>query len=206
MAQSRKIVLASGSPRRKELLEKIGVEFTVDPSDYPEDWQSTIQINKDLGIALIPEKLAQSISIRKAAAVAPKYPNAIIIAADTLGVLRGKVIGKPRTPDEARQMLQALSGKSHRVVTAFTILDSKNNKMVTRAVVTRVYFKKLDHAEIDNYVKTGEPLDKAGAYAIQGKGSIFVEKIDGDYYNVMGLPLNSLSESLKEFGVQILQG
>ena len=205
MVQTRKIILASGSPRRKELLEKIGLKFNIDPSDYPEDWQSKIQSYKDRGIALIPEDLAKSISIGKAAAVAPKYPNSIILAADTIGVLRGKVIGKPRTPDEARQMLQALSGKSHRVITAFTILDSTNNKTVTRTVATRVYFKKLSQTEIDNYVKTGEPLDKAGAYAIQGKGSIFVEKIEGDYYNVMGLPLNSLSESLKEFGVQVLQ-
>ena len=204
MKQKRQIILASTSPRRKELLEKIGLVFTVDPSDYPEGLQSRVDSNKKLGIILKPEAIAKSISIGKAIIVARKYPDALIIAADTFGVLRGKIIGKPHTPDGAKEMLRLMSGKSHRVITGFTILDSANNKLVTRTVETRVYFKKVSLEEIDNYVNTGEPMDKAGAYAIQGLGSIFVEKIVGDYYNVMGLPLNSLAESLKEFGIQIL--
>ncbi len=194
MVQSKLIVLASASPRRKELLEKIGLKFTADASDYPEEIHSDLE----------PEELVKTLSLEKARTVARKYPNAIIIAADTIGVLRGKIIGKPFTSDEAEKMLQALSGKSHHVITGFTILDSESNKRLTRTVETRVYIKKLSPTEIQNYVRTGEPLDKAGAYAIQGLGSLIVEKITGDYYNVMGLPLNVLGESLKEFGIKLL--
>jgi septum formation protein len=194
LEQNRKIVLASASPRRKELLEKIGLNFTVDPSDYREDLHSDLK----------PEDLVKAISREKATAVASKYPDSIILAADTIGVLRGQIIGKPHTAETARRMLLELSGKSHRVITGFTIIDSATNKAVTRSVETRVYIKHLSPLEIFNYVKTGEPLDKAGAYAIQGLGSVIVKKIVGDYYNVMGLPLHSLVESLKEFGINIL--
>lgn len=192
--QNRTIILASASPRRKELLEKLGLKFSVDASGYPEN------LNSDLK----PEGLVKSLSLKKAASVARKYSDAIIIAADTIGVIRGKIIGKPHTTDEAEKMLRSLSGRSHCVITGFTIIDSTSNKVLTRTVETRVIIKKLSPIEIQNYVKTGEPLDKAGAYAIQGLGSVIVEKIIGDYYNVMGLPLNALAESLKEFGVHVL--
>jgi septum formation protein len=148
--------------------------------------------------------LVKTLSLEKARTIAQKYPDAIIIAADTIGVLRGKIVGKPHSVGEARKMLQMLSGKSHRVITGLTVLDSAFNKTVTRTIETLVYIKKLSLAEIQNYVETGEPLDKAGAYAIQGLGSVIVEKIIGDYYNVVGLPLNALSECLKEFGVGVL--
>jgi septum formation protein len=194
LEQKRTIILASSSPRRKELLGKIGLKFTVDPSEYPEDRHSDLN----------PEGRVKSISLGKALAVAKKYEDAIIIAADTLGILRGKIIGKPPTADAARTMLREMSGKSHRVITGLTIYDTANRKLVTRSVETRVYFKKLSSEEIENYIKSGEPLDKAGAYAIQGLGSVIIEKIDGDYYNVMGLPLNALAESLKEFGIKVL--
>jgi septum formation protein len=194
LEQKRTIVLASASPRRKELLEKIGLVFTVDPSNYPEDLHSNLK----------PEGLVKALSLEKACAVAQKYPDAIIISADTLGVLRGKIIGKPKTEAEAGAMLLSLSGKSHRVITGFTILDTKNKKVITRTVETRVLIKNLSPGEIASYVLTGEPLDKAGAYAIQGLGSAIVEKINGDYYNVMGLPLNALVDSLKEFGINVL--
>jgi septum formation protein len=191
---TRTIILASSSPRRKELLEKIGLKFTIDPSDYPEDRHPDLN----------PEGLVKSISLGKAMAVAPKYKDAVIIAADTIGVLEGKIIGKPHTAEAAVAMLRKMSGKSHLVITGFTIFDTANRKLVTRSVVTRVYFKKLSLEEIDNYVQSGEPMDKAGAYAIQGLGSVIVEKINGDYYNVMGLPLNALVNSLKDFGIQVL--
>ncbi len=190
----RQIVLASSSPRRKELMEQIGLKFIIDRNDQPEN------LERDLS----PRELAQVLSREKAQAVAPKYPDALIIAADTFGILRRKIIGKPHTPEEATRILQTLSGKSHLVITGLTILDTKNRQNVTFSVETRVYFKKLSHTEIKNYVKSGEPLDKAGAYAIQGMGSIFIEKICGDYYNVMGLPLNALAENLKKFGMCIL--
>jgi septum formation protein len=194
LEQHRNIVLASSSPRRKELLEKIGLKLIVDPGDFSED------LNGDAD----PEGLAELLSMGKAMAVAKKYPDALIIAADTFGVLHGKIIGKPHDRQEAKKMLQALSGKSHRVITGFTVFDVPTNKRVTRSVETRVYLKKLSAAEIENYLNSGEPLDKAGAYAIQGLGAVIVEKIVGDYYNVMGLPLSALSEVLKEFGVRIL--
>jgi septum formation protein len=189
----RMIILASASPRRKELLEKIGLVFKTDPSQYPEDLNSKLN----------PQDLVLSISEGKARAVAAKYPDAIIIAADTIGVVGNRVIGKPHTSAEAFKMLRMLSGKSHQVITALTVLDSNNNMKVSQTIQTRVYFKELSDDEINAYVKTGEPLDKAGAYAIQGIGSILVEKINGDYYNVMGLPLNALAEILKEFGIHI---
>ena len=190
----RTIILASASPRRKELLEKIGLVFIVDPSQYSEDLNSK----------LTPQDLALSISEGKARAMAAKYPDAIIIAADTIGVIGSRIIGKPHTSAEAVKMLRLLSGKSHQVITGLTVLDSNNDMKVSKTLQTRVYFKELSDDEIAAYVKTGEPLDKAGAYAIQGLGSIFVEKINGDYYNVMGLPLNALAEILKEFGIQVL--
>jgi septum formation protein len=191
---NRTIILASASPRRKELLQKIGLKITVDPSHYPEYKPANLS----------PEELVKLLSMEKAKAVAPKHQDAIIIAADTIGVLRGKIIGKPHTTKEAREMLRMISGKSHRVITGFTILDSISKKAITRTVETRVYIKNMSPKEIQDYVNTGEPLDKAGAYAIQGLGSVIVERINGDYYNVMGLPLNSLSESLKEFGIDVL--
>jgi septum formation protein len=194
LEQKRTIVLASASPRRKELLEKIGLKFMIDPSDYPEDryWD------------LSPLEQAKAISLGKARVAAQKYPEAIIIAADTFGVMGSRILGKPRNAREASQMLQSMSGKSHRVITGFTVLDASRNKSITRIVETRVYFKPLSLSEINNYIKSGEPLDKAGAYAIQGLGSLLVEKIKGDYYNVVGLPLQALAEVLKEFGIKIL--
>ncbi len=188
------LILASSSPRRKALLEQIGLKFIVDASYSSEKSPQNLR----------PEELVETLSREKALTVARKYPDALIIAADTVGVLKGKIIGKPHTAEGARQMLQRLSGKSHQVITGFTVLDSASGKTVTRIVETQVYIKKLSSTEIESYVKTGEPLDKAGSYAIQGLGSLIVEKIIGDYYNVVGLPLKALTESLKEFGINIL--
>ena len=190
----RKIILASASPRRKELLEKIGLKFEVEPSNYAEDMHSKLN----------PDELARAISLGKSRAVASKHKNAIVIAADTFIVFRGKIMGKPNTEAEARKMLMALRGKSHSVITGFTILDTEENKVLTKSVETVIHIKKLTPKEIDAYVKSKEPLDKAGAYAIQGLGSVIVERIEGDYFNVMGLPLSALAESLTEFGIHIL--
>ena len=187
------IILASASPRRKELLKKINLKFEVDASDCKED----------INPGLVPEELVRQLSIKKAKSVAARHKNAIIIAADTIGVMGDKILGKPHPENEVRKMLRTISGKSHLVITGFSILDTATNKIVTRTVKTKVYIKQLTDREIDAYVKTGEPLDKAGAYAIQGLGAIIVEKIEGDYYNVMGLPLNALTEALKEFGINI---
>lgn len=190
----KKIILASASPRRKELLEKIGLEFEVDPSNNREDLSSSLK----------PHDLAKSISREKALAVASKHKGAIVIAADTFGVFKGKIIGKPNTEAEARKMLATLSGKSHLVITGFTIMDTETNKILSRSVETKVHIKRLTAEEIDAYVRSKEPLDKAGAYAIQGLGAVIVEKIEGDYFNVIGLPLYALTESLKEFGIHVI--
>jgi len=188
------IILASASPRRKELLEKIGLKFEVDASGCDEE----------INAGLDPQEIVRQLSIKKAKSVAARHKNAIVIAADTIGVMGDKILGKPHTENEACKMLQVISGKSHLVITGFSILDTATNKIVTGIANTRVYIKKLTGQEIDAYVKTGEPLDKAGAYAIQGIGAVIVEKIEGDYYNVMGLPLNALTEALKEFGINII--
>ena len=113
-------------------------------------------------------------------------------------------MGKPHTKEEARRMLTLLNGKAHSVITGFTIIDTNTKKKLSRSVETKVYFRKMTALEIEAYIKTGEPLDKAGAYAIQGIGAIIVKKIEGDYLNVIGLPLVSLTEALKKFGVSVL--
>jgi len=188
------IVLASASTRRKELLEKIGLQFTVDPSDYPEDAYFELK----------PRERAKQVSLEKARAVAARHSNALIIAADTFIVSAGQVMGKPHSPNEAKRMLKALSGCSHMAITGFTILDTTNGKTLSRAVETRIYMRKLSEREIDSYVSSSEPLDKAGAYAIQGLGSALIDKIEGDYYNIMGLPLSACAQDLKSFGVHVL--
>jgi len=188
------IILASASPRRKELLKKIGLKFKVEPSNYEEN------ISRELE----PHELAKSLSWEKARLVAQNHKNALVITADTFIVFEGKILGKPHTKTEAKEMLETINGKPHSVITGFTIIDTSNSKTVSKAVETKVYLRKLSSTEIDAYVKSKEPLDKAGAYAIQGLGSVIVEKIEGDYFNVIGLPLSVLTESLKEFGVHIL--
>src|SRR3989304_6108226 len=188
------IILASASPRRKELLEQIGLSFMVEPSNYQES----------MSLELEPHELAKSLSLEKARLVARNHRNALVIAADTFIVFEGKILGKPRTETKAKEMLRTMSGKPHSVITGFTIIDTDSNKTVSRSVETRVHLRKLGSDEIDAYVRSKEPLDKAGAYAIQGLGSVIVERIEGDYSNVIGLPLSALTESLKEFGVHVL--
>lgn len=188
------IILASSSLRRKELLENIGLKFTIDP----------VELDEALDRSLEPLKLAKNISMEKARIAATRHPDCIIIAADTFGVLEGKILGKPHTEAEARSMLKLMNGKCHEVITGFAILDTGSEKTSSKAVVTRVYFRKLSNNEIDAYVRSGEPLDKAGAYAIQALGALLVERIEGDYFNVMGLPLCALAGELKKFGVDLL--
>ncbi|GBE06342.1 MAG TPA: septum formation inhibitor Maf [Nitrospirae bacterium] len=191
----RKIILASRSPRRKEILKITGLNFTVCDGGYKED----------LSLPLSPRALARYLSLKKAEAVAHKYRNAIIIAADTFIVFKNRLLGKPHTDREARKMLMMLNGKAHSVITGFTIMDTASNKILSRSVSTKVYFRKLDREEISAYIRSKEPLDKAGAYAIQGIGAILIEKIEGDFFNVMGLPLCALTEGLKKFGIHVLK-
>lgn len=194
MFDRRKIVLASSSPRRRELLALTGLSFQVDAGNYEEKMTSH----------LAPRALARRLSRGKAVAVARKYADALIIAADTFIEYRGEFLGKPHTPKEAVRMLRILNGGTHSVITGFTILDTATGKMTSRSVETRVYFRKLSSREILAYVRSKEPLDKAGGYAVQGLGSLLIRRIEGDYFNVIGLPLAAVAEALKGFGVFIL--
>ena len=194
MPEKRKIILASASPRRKEILEATGLKFSIDAGDYEED----------MTLGLEPPQLARFLSSEKAKNIAAKYKNALVIAADTFIVFKGSLMGKPHTREEARRMLTLLNGKAHSVITGFTIIDTNTKKKLSRSVETKVYFRKMTAQEIEAYVKTGEPLDKAGAYAIQGIGAVIIKKIEGDYFNVVGLPLSSLTGALKKFGVSVL--
>jgi len=175
-----KIILASASPRRKQLLEQIGLTFEVEPSNYEEHLTPGIK----------PHELAKKISLGKAREVASRHKNAIVIGADTFILLGNQILGKPQTKNEARKMLETINGKPHSVITGSCIIDSNTNKTLSKSVETKVYIKKLTRSEISAYVKSGEPLDKAGGYAIQGLGAVIVEKIQGDYFNVIGLRLS----------------
>ena len=187
------IILASQSPRRRELLEHMGVEFRVVTPDIDEHMERELP----------PDELVRRISAEKARAVAAQAgPDAIVIAADTVVALDGAVLGKPADELEAFKMLSTLSGCRHQVYTGLTVLRGK--EMHTVSEETAVTFRELSEKEITNYIRTGEPMDKAGAYGIQGYGALLVEGIHGDYYNVMGLPVCRLGGLLKELGVDCL--
>lgn len=190
----RKIILASGSPQRKKLLETIGLDFEIEKSNYKEDISEKIPAYK----------LAQKLALGKVQDVAQKHKNAIIIGADSFVVLGKEFLGKPHTPQKAKEILKKISGKKHQLITGIAIIDTKRNKIFTDYEITEVWLKKLNAKEINSYVKTKEPLDKAGGYAIQGIGSILIEKINGNYTNVVGLPINKVYKYLLKLGVNIL--
>ena len=187
------IILASHSPRRRELLERMGVErFEVCPPG----------VDEDIG-DYPPAELVSRLSRRKAEAVAAQREGGVIIAADTVVALDGAVLGKPADGLEAFKMLSTLSGGRHQVYTGVTVLagDEKH----TEYEVTDVTFRELSEQEIEDYIRTGEPMDKAGAYGIQGYGALFIEGIRGDYYNVMGLPVCRLGRMLERVGVNCMR-
>ncbi len=187
------IVLASQSPRRQELLSQMGLTYRV----------HAVDIDEHMDRELAPELLVEAISREKAAACAGlEGPDALIIAADTVVALGGAVLGKPHSKAEAKDMLRLLSGAVHEVHTGLTV--RRGNRAVTKSERTLVRFRPLSDAEIEAYAATGEPMDKAGAYGIQGRGALLVEAIKGDYFNVMGLPICRLSLTLKQFGVNCL--
>lgn len=189
----KKIILASASATRKKLMDGTGLPYEVIKSSYEED----------MTLSLPPKELAAYLSKGKAEDVAKKQKDSIIIAADTIIVYQDKILGKPHTPERAREMLRLLSGKGHAAVTGFTIIDTEGKAGVSRSVETKIWFRDLTYAEIDEYIATGEPLDKAGAYAILDLGRKFVEKIEGSETNVAGLPMEELKEELKKFGINI---
>ncbi|NIA23069.1 MAG: septum formation protein Maf [Proteobacteria bacterium] len=187
----RNIVLASKSPRRIELLKREGLDFKITPSDINEE--------RFYDDDATPEKNAMKIAVEKAKTVSPKYKDSFIIAADTMVVIGGKILGKPVNRDEARYMIQLLSGKVHRVITGFCVLYSETNEYVTSFSKTDVTFKPLSLKEIDEYLDKIEFLDKAGAYAIQDYGNTIIKKIEGNKDNVMGLPVKRVIEILNNF-------
>ena len=183
------IVLASASPRRKKLLKKIVKAFRVKPSKVDEAtlWAKT------------PQAFAVKAAIAKAEEVALKTRNAIVIGADTIVVLGKKILGKPKTRKEAVAMLQSLAGKTHRVITGLAIVDSETFEKHADFEVTKVKMKKVSNQEILEYVKSGRPMDKAGSYGIQEIEEIFIDKIEGDYENVVGLPVVKTKKMLARF-------
>lgn len=203
-----RVILASSSPRRQELLQSLGVSFDVQPPQVTEDYVR----------ALSPPEIVEDLSRRKALAVARTLQadqapgDALVIGSDTVVVLDGDVLGQPADAREAQQMLARLKGRGHRVYTGLALITTCTDGNVVDVVeeksyvghrCTEVFMRQLSEAEIDRYVATGEPLDKAGAYAIQGFGATFVDKIVGDYFTVVGLPLTLLAKFLRRAGYRL---
>lgn len=190
MSASR-LVLASASPRRRELLARICADFSVEPSDIEERLDTAR-----------PGAIA-ALALAKARAVGARGVRGLVLGADTVVVLDGIPLGKPSSGDEAREMLRRLRGREHVVVTGVAVVDTVTGREASTAVVTRVVMAPYDDAAIDAYVATGEPLDKAGAYAVQGLGASLVARVDGCYTNVVGLPVTTTRRLLAAFGVPV---
>lgn len=193
------IILASASPRRRELLGNMGLTFTVKVSKADEDGVDT---------QVPPEIYVQELALLKASAVAKTVidnKNAIIISADTIVVNDGKILGKPKDEGDAKEMLASLSGKTHSVYTGFCVMRLSDAFTVCKNVRTDVVFKNLTEEKIKRYIDTGEPMDKAGSYGIQGLGAMLVDRIEGDYFNVVGLPVSELADVLEtEFDFKLM--
>jgi septum formation protein len=190
------LILASKSPRRRYLLEKAGLSFSVIPSDIDE---TTVPLSP-------PEVYVRVLSEAKAESIAKRYPEKWVIGADTIVLKDGTVLGKPGSIDEARSMLKQLSGQTHEVFTGYSIVCKAKNRKFSETIQTEVFFKNLTHEEIEWYIHTKEPFDKAGAYAIQGLGTFLVKRINGSYTNVVGLPVCEVIEFLIKEGVVGLRG
>jgi septum formation protein len=187
------VILASASPRRRQLLEQVGLCFAIQASAVAEEAKP----------GLLPAEFAKSLAIDKASAVAAAADSqAIVIGADTIVVYKGEVFGKPKNRDQAKSMLNTLAGQQHQVITGVAV--AVGGEVFSDCAVTHVTFRDLTEAEIDAYIETAEWVDKAGAYGIQGMGALLVERIEGCYTNVVGLPLLTLSRLLSRVGVRLL--
>lgn len=190
-----RFILASSSPRRSDLLAQIGLRFEVVPSQFDES-----QVD-----ASDPAELVRSLAREKAGAVAAAVEGeALVLGADTIVLLNGEVLGKPRDKDEACSMLARLAGCTHRVLTGVAVIRKPDGPVLVQHEETHVTMRALTPGQIDAYVASGEPMDKAGAYAVQGLGSVLVERIQGDYFNVVGLPLPRLARMLESLGLDVL--
>ncbi len=185
----KKLILASASPRRENLLKMIGFDFEMVDS----------QIDEQSEVYTIPEVHVLELAQKKALKVAEKINSGLIVGADTIVVLNNQILGKPKDAKQAKEILKQLSDRTHTVYTGFTIVDKPSGEMLSEFEKTLVSFRKLVDGEIVRYVQSGSPLDKAGAYGIQDQGALFVEKIDGCFYNVMGLPVTKLYQALGKF-------
>ncbi len=191
----KELILASQSPRRKMLLEQVGIPFIVFPSDVDEDIYGDVE----------PGDYVQILATRKAEHIARKLTEdrpAVVLAADTIVVLQGKVLGKPKDRNEAFEMLSLLENKWHWVMTGITAIDTQTGETIKHVEKTGVKVRPLTAEAIWNYIDSGEPFDKAGAYGIQGLGALLVERLDGCYFNVVGLPLYSVSVILNRLGIK----
>lgn len=186
------MILASNSPRRREILENLGFNLEIKVKEVDE-----------ISLKLETSEKIKEISYKKAIEVAKENITSFVVGADTVVELDGVILGKPKYKEEAREMLNKLSGRVHNVITAYTLINIERDIHITKCVESKVFFKKISEEEIDWYIESEEPMDKAGAYGIQGLGSIFVEKIEGDFYAIMGFPVNSFIETLQELGVSI---
>ncbi len=188
------IVLASASPGRYEVLRRTGIPFTVDPSDCDESLD-----------AATPEEHVMTLAMRKALAVASRHPDSIIIGADSVVELDGDILGKPGSSADARRMLGRLAGRSHRLLTGVAIVDSGSGKTYQGIEATLVHIRALTEEQLDDYVASGEPMGKAGSYELQGLGAAIIDRIEGDFANVVGLPIAHLARALEGFGVRMLE-
>ncbi|MDP3025945.1 MAG: nucleoside triphosphate pyrophosphatase [candidate division Zixibacteria bacterium] len=186
LLNGKRFILASSSPRRIDILKKAGIDFEV---IFPENIE-------ERNISSDPVSHVLELSKKKAESIAKRVIDSLILGADTIVVLNGEILGKPRDSEEAFKMLKKLSGKEHLVYTGISLVDKKEEKTLSGYQLTKVKFNQLKDKEIKDYIDTGEPLDKAGAYGIQGMGNFLVEKIEGDLDNVIGLPLRKLEELL----------
>ncbi|MGC8784804.1 MAG: Maf family protein [Armatimonadota bacterium] len=197
-ASTRPLVLASASPRRRELMALLGIPFRVMPADIDE-------MSAD---GLSPREMTINLAREKALAVAQREQNAVVLGADTIVVCGGEVLGKPRDAEQALEMLRRLNGREHRVFTGVALLEVVDGTVVREqddAVYTRVWFRKVDDEHLRRYIATGEPMDKAGAYGAQGYGSTLIERIEGCYFNVVGLPVSRVCAMLEAWGIVPLQ-
>ena len=187
--RQKRLILASGSPRRRELLSRMGYTFEICAPDVDEH------------VTGHASDIVFTLARRKACAAAERFDEGVIIASDTLVSLDGAPLGKPEDAADAHRMLAALSGREHEVFTGVCVIDAATGKSETRSVRTGVTFRALTDEEIDAYIATGEPMDKAGAYAIQGGAGAFVSRLDGEFDNVVGFPTEEVGEMLKGFGL-----
>jgi septum formation protein len=195
----KKLILASSSPRRQELIRTLGLAYEIKISD----------VNEHTEPGMSPADIVEHLSSRKARAVYEIYKeqgqhSGIVIGSDTIVVLGGEVLGKPRDREDAARMLASLQGRTHHVYSGISCVDLQDGRELLAHRVTAVFMKPLTDSQIEHYIETGEPMDKAGSYAIQGVGATIIERIEGDYFNVVGLPMSLLSDLLRQFDIAVL--